>query len=230
LAAPAGRFRQRVLRADLNSLIDRTADIGRSCLSCGCRRNSYVCYRWSARVSFEIVMLTEREHELGELTARADQARAGSGGVVIVGGESGAGKTSFVETFLDRSPHHDRVLWGACDPLSTPRPLGPIHDLADHFEPATQNLLRDSDRPYEVFAAVFEELATRPSVLVIDDLQWADQATVDLLRFMLRRMGARVPWQSGLFATMRSERPIHCARCSATSPVPAMPRRCLCHR
>jgi DNA-binding CsgD family transcriptional regulator len=133
-------------------------------------------------------MLTEREHELAELTARADEARAGRGGVVIVCGESGAGKTSFVETFLERLPENGRVLWGACDPLATPRPLGPIHDLVDQFSPATQDVLRGSAHPHEIFAAVFSELTMQPSVLVIDDLHWADQATVDLLRFVLRRI------------------------------------------
>ncbi|CRZ13953.1 ATP-binding protein [Mycolicibacterium neworleansense] len=134
-------------------------------------------------------MLTERDREFAELTARAATARAGRGGVVIVSGESGCGKTSFVEAFVDRWPDGERVLWGACDPLSTPRPLGPIHDLACQYGPATQRLLRDSDRAYEIFAAVFEELRVTPSILVIDDMHWADQGTVDLLRYMLRRIG-----------------------------------------
>ena len=50
--------------------------------------------------------------------------------MVVVSGESGAGKTSFVEAFVDRWVTDERVLWGACDPLPTPRPLGPIHDVA----------------------------------------------------------------------------------------------------
>ncbi|CAN5636318.1 AAA family ATPase [soil metagenome] len=132
--------------------------------------------------------LIEREHQLREIGARADLARAGSGGVLLVCGESGAGKTSFVETFLDRWSHQERVLWGACDPLSTPRPLGPIHDLSDEFGPTTQKLLRDTEQPYDIFSAVFEELRSQPTVLVVDDLHWADQGTVDLLRFVLRRI------------------------------------------
>ena len=132
--------------------------------------------------------LREREREFQEIAARAELARAGSGGVLIVCGESGAGKTSFVETFFERWPDQERVLWGACDPLATPRPLGPIHDLADQFKPSTQALLRDAQQPFDIFTAVFDELRTAPSVLVIDDLHWADQGTVDLLRFVLRRI------------------------------------------
>jgi DNA-binding CsgD family transcriptional regulator/GTPase SAR1 family protein len=134
------------------------------------------------------VVLTEREGELDQLVARADEARSGRGGVVVVCGESGAGKTSFVETFLDGWPRDERVLWGACDPLATPRPLGPIHDLAEQFEQETREVVRVSYHPYEIHGAVFSELATQPSVLFIDDLHWADQATVDLLRFVLRRI------------------------------------------
>ncbi|WP_156448376.1 AAA family ATPase, partial [Mycobacterium sp. NAZ190054] len=131
--------------------------------------------------------LTEREHELDQLAARGTAARTGRGGAVLVCGESGAGKTSFVETFVAGLPEGTRVLWGACDPLCTPRPLGPLHDLACRFGAATQRHLRDGDQPYDIFAAVFDDLRADPSVLVLDDLQWADQGTIDLLRFLLRR-------------------------------------------
>ena len=132
--------------------------------------------------------LTERDHELGELQARADDARVGRGGMVLVCGESGAGKTSFVEAFVERWVRDERVLWGACDPLPTPRPLGPIHDLAHRLAPATRAVLEQSDQPYDIFAAVYDDLRTAPSVLVLDDLHWADQGTIDLLRFVLRRV------------------------------------------
>ena len=133
------------------------------------------------------VTLTEREHQLDQLAKRAAHAYAGRGGAVLVCGESGAGKTSFVQEFVGGLADGQRVLWGACDPLSTPRPLGPLHDLAHEFSPATKELLHTSDQPYDIFVAVFEELRGRPTILVLDDLHWADQGTVDLLRFLLRR-------------------------------------------
>lgn len=131
--------------------------------------------------------LTEREHELDQLAARASAARAGRGGAVLVCGESGAGKTSFVEEFVGGLDDGTRVLWGACDPLSTPRPLGPLHDLADEFSGTTRELLLHGEAPYDIFVSVCEDLRNRPSVLVLDDLHWADQGTIDLLRFLLRR-------------------------------------------
>ena len=138
--------------------------------------------------NIKAVTLADRDHELGEIIARADDARAGRGGMLIVSGESGAGKTSFVETFVDRWVKDERVLWGACDPLSTPRPLGPVHDFAHLLAPATQTVLAESDQPYDIFAAVYDDLRVAPSVLVLDDLHWADQGTIDLLRFVLRRV------------------------------------------
>ncbi|CAN5458199.1 AAA family ATPase [soil metagenome] len=135
--------------------------------------------------------LTEREHELDQLAARAAAAHGGRGGAVMVCGESGAGKTSFVEAvanrYIERFGDRCRVLWGACDPLSTPRPLGPLHDLAHEFSTATHDLLGNGEQPYDIFASVFADLKTRPSILVLDDLHWADQGTIDLLRFLLRR-------------------------------------------
>jgi DNA-binding CsgD family transcriptional regulator len=134
------------------------------------------------------VRLTERDHELGELRARADDARAGRGRMVLLGGESGAGKTSLVEAFVEQWVRDERVLWGVCDPLPTPRPLGPIHDLAHRLAPATREVLEQGDQPYDIFAAVNDDLRTAPSVLVLDDLHWADHGTIDLLRFVLRRV------------------------------------------
>ena len=108
--------------------------------------------------------------------------------MLIVSGESGAGKTAFVESFVEDWVRDERVLWGVCDPLPTPRPLGPIRDVAHRLAPGTRTILEHSEQPYDIFAALHDDLCTAPSVLVIDDLQWADQATIDLLRFVLRRV------------------------------------------
>jgi DNA-binding CsgD family transcriptional regulator/tetratricopeptide (TPR) repeat protein len=134
------------------------------------------------------VKLIERGDELDRLQARADDARAGRGCMLIVSGESGAGKTAFVESFVEDWVRDERVLWGVCDPLPTPRPLGPIRDVAHRLAPGTRTVLEHSEQPYDIFTALHNDLCTAPSVLVIDDLQWADQATIDLLRFVLRRV------------------------------------------
>jgi DNA-binding CsgD family transcriptional regulator/tetratricopeptide (TPR) repeat protein len=134
------------------------------------------------------VGLLERDADLAVLAASWDRARLGRGCVAIVKGEPGAGKSALLRTFTD-GVDEVPVLWGACDPLTTPRPLGPFHDVADQLDDEARTRLRDARLPHEIFAAVFEHLRREPSILVIDDLHWADQGTIDLLRFLLRRIG-----------------------------------------
>ena len=109
----------------------------------------------------------------------------------MVSGESGAGKTVFVEEFLAGRTRDARVLSAMCDPLATPRPLGPIHDIADALTEGARQVLADAEHPYDIFDAVFTDLGAEPTILVIDDLHWADQGTIDLLRFVLRRIHRR---------------------------------------
>lgn len=74
--------------------------------------------------------LLEREHPLRSLSEYAAESRLGAGRLVLVAGEAGAGKTSLIDRFqADLSDV--RWLRAACDGLFTPRPLGPLHDLAE---------------------------------------------------------------------------------------------------
>jgi predicted ATPase len=73
--------------------------------------------------------LLERSSFLDALADYAAKARAGSGRLVLVSGESGIDKTALVEAFQAQL-HGARWLWGACDGLLTPRPLGPLFDIA----------------------------------------------------------------------------------------------------
>ncbi len=77
--------------------------------------------------------------------------------------------------------------WGMCDSLSTPRPLGPLRDVADELGPSVPALLRGTAAAqHEIFAAVLDALRSRPRVFVVEDLHWADEATLDLVRFLAR--------------------------------------------
>jgi DNA-binding CsgD family transcriptional regulator/tetratricopeptide (TPR) repeat protein len=136
--------------------------------------------------------LLERESALEILGGWFAEARAGRGRLVLVGGEAGVGKTALVEEFALGQRRSARVLWGACDPLTTPRPLGPLADVAPAAGGRLDQLLRD-EAPREVlFGALLEGLRdTRmATVLVVEDVHWADAATLDLLRFLARRIGA----------------------------------------
>lgn len=113
---------------------------------------------------------------------------SGGGKVVLVRGEAGIGKTSLVREFLNRHVDEAHVLSGSCDDLSTPQPLGPFWDLA-RKEPSLGEPLESGDR-LRVLAAVLELLSRslRPSILLIEDTHWADEATLDAIKYLGRRI------------------------------------------
>jgi predicted ATPase len=76
--------------------------------------------------------LLERESALASLAEYAAHARSGEGRLVFVSGEAGVGKSALVERLAADIPDA-RWAWGACDGLFTPRPLGPLFDLADQL-------------------------------------------------------------------------------------------------
>lgn len=138
--------------------------------------------------TIEKVIPVERDRELATLRDTWREAVLGRGGLILVHGEAGAGKTTLVQHFTDHMVDGVRVLWGACDPLATPRPLGPFHDMTAELSQATAGRLRDGTQPHDIFAAICDELREQPTLLVVDDLHWADQGTIDLLRYLLRRI------------------------------------------
>ena len=133
--------------------------------------------------------LLERAPLLEELSGVLAATAAG-GRVVLLAGEAGIGKSAVVKRFTERQPADTRSLLGACDPLLTPRALGPLHDIARQTGGRLAELL-DSGGPREaVFAAFLDQLAqpSRRQVVVVEDAHWADEATLDLLVFLGRRM------------------------------------------
>lgn len=113
------------------------------------------------------------------------------GRLAVVRGEAGIGKTTLTRTFCDRHRAAVRLLWGACDPLFTPRPLGPIRDVAETVGGPLLTSVRIGAQPYDVAADLFKDLrTTAPTVLVLEDLHWADEATLDVLRLLGRRVAA----------------------------------------
>ena len=126
--------------------------------------------------------LLERERELDVLAGALDAASAGTGSAVAVSGEPGAGKSALVEAVCS-SGHGLRVLRGGCDPLVTPRPLGPVRDLLADLRPL------DGASPLsEVCEVTYAALRSEPTVVVVEDLHWVDAASAEVLRFLLRRL------------------------------------------
>ena len=137
--------------------------------------------------------LLERSGQLRALgEALAAVASGGHGRIVLVAGEAGIGKTALLRRFCAGVDGSARVLWAGCDPLFTPRPLGPVLDLARAVAGEVAARAADGARPYDVAAALLRELAARPSVAVVEDVHWADEATLDVIRLAGRRV-ADVP-------------------------------------
>ena len=132
--------------------------------------------------------LLERDAELDCLESALHRAAGGTGSVVLVSGEAGIGKTSLVRAFA-RAHDHVRVLLGACDDLVTPRTLGPLRDAMRNRGGRLATALLGGDRD-AVLAALLAELedGSRPTVLVLEDVHWADDATLDVLRYIGRRV------------------------------------------
>ncbi|MFB7756702.1 AAA family ATPase, partial [Streptomyces sp. NPDC056121] len=136
--------------------------------------------------------LLERDSVLQDLAGHLQAAVSGPGRVALVRGEAGVGKTTMVHRLTQLADPHIRVLVGACDPLATPRPLGPLMDMAPRLGEAVHvaltGALAGTGRPSEVFDCLLADLRSHPSLLVIEDVHWADEATMDLLRYLARRL------------------------------------------
>jgi DNA-binding CsgD family transcriptional regulator/tetratricopeptide (TPR) repeat protein len=135
-------------------------------------------------------VLLERERELSALDECLEAVRHGAcGRIVLVSGEAGAGKTALLRRFSEECDRSVRVLWGGCDPLFTPSPLGPLFVIAEYAGGELEEVVQRGVLPHEVVAALARELqALAPTVLVLEDLHWGDEATLDVLRLLARRI------------------------------------------
>jgi DNA-binding CsgD family transcriptional regulator/tetratricopeptide (TPR) repeat protein len=136
--------------------------------------------------------LLERDRELAALDALLSETETDQGRIAIVSGEAGIGKTSLVERFLARARQAGRPalrsLWAACEALFTPRPLGPLYDIAQQTDSSLRALLDSGASRAALFASLLDELAQSRAVVVIEDIHWADESTLDLILFLARRI------------------------------------------
>ena len=119
-----------------------------------------------------------------------DQALTEGGRLALVSGEAGIGKTSLVGSFAASHGADARSLWGACEALFTPRPLGPVYDIA-HVTGGQllEQLSSDTDR-LTLLATLLDELGSEGTLAVVEDVHWADEATLDALKYVGRRIEA----------------------------------------
>lgn len=134
--------------------------------------------------------LLDREKELSELSALLERVKRGEGAVAALLGEAGIGKSSLARAFLDGAGPEVRTLKGFCDDLGIAEPLGVLRDLArETGVDLPENLVGSNDR-LRAFSLVFENVIgpPTPTVILVEDIHWADDATVDFLRYLTRRI------------------------------------------
>lgn len=140
------------------------------------------------------MLLVEREKPLARLNELVSGLHESHGLVVLLSGEAGIGKTSLLLELVEQlklKQSEDYILrWGACDPLDTPRVLGPLHDMYNHFGEQVQSQLTEDPSFAHLSRAILNELeqSIKPCVMVIEDVHWADNATLDLMKCLCRRI------------------------------------------
>lgn len=114
------------------------------------------------------------------------RAREGGGRLIAIAAEAGAGKTALTERFVSAHAKDARLYWGACENLSTPEVLLPLRDIA-RASGESLDFGADHIRAFEALLRLLSRDA-RPAILIIEDVHWADTATLDLIRFLARRI------------------------------------------
>ena len=159
-------------------------------------------------------MLIERGEQLAVLRDALAGAAAGHGRIVILSGEAGVGKTSLLREFAADSPTRAKYCWGGCEALFTPRPLGPLLDIAHALGPSIGSLVQSHSAPSDLFSAIGGWLGVpavalsgrqampRVNVLVFEDVHWADHLTLDFLKYLGRRIHA---WPALLVLSYRDD-------------------------
>jgi DNA-binding CsgD family transcriptional regulator len=134
--------------------------------------------------------LIERDNFLSALDSGFREAASGEGYSFFIMGEAGIGKTSLVKAFLKKTEEESIQYIGACDSLFTPRPLGPLYDLALQINEHWINQINSVSSRAELFSRFVQELTQKqkPVIIVFEDIHWADEATLDFVKFLARRI------------------------------------------
>src|ERR1700722_18848611 len=151
-----------------------------------------------------LMHLLERQDQLEVLNQCFQQARGASGKLVLIAGEAGFGKSSLVERFVSEHRREAWILWGACDALATPRALAAVYEIAAQTAIFSGRSVREDGPRDWLFRSLLEDLARpeRAAVVVLEDIHWADEATLDFLRYI----GQRILRTSAVFiATYRDD-------------------------
>jgi len=134
--------------------------------------------------------LIERDSFLHTLHTKFDSIRNSDGHCLLLSGEAGIGKTSLVRVFCNEVKNNCKILQGSCDALFTPRPLAPLYDIAWQMESDVMLRIKDKKDRAALFTSLLQELNIQkdPIVLIFEDIHWADEGTLDFIKFLARRI------------------------------------------
>jgi predicted ATPase/DNA-binding CsgD family transcriptional regulator len=134
--------------------------------------------------------LVERDGFLTMLRSHFEDVNEGEGRCVFVSGEAGIGKTSLIKAFCNEVKSKCNIYQGICDALFTPRPLAPLYDVLLQLGRSIPESNIDATNRTAFFTNFYQELNNRTEVnlVVFEDIHWADEATLDFIKFFARRI------------------------------------------
>ncbi|MDN3547563.1 helix-turn-helix transcriptional regulator [Mucilaginibacter aquaedulcis] len=133
--------------------------------------------------------LIERAGFLALLQAKFENVAEGEGHCIMISGEAGMGKTSLVRAFCRERKKDSSIYQGTCDALFSPRPLAPLYDIAWQLGTDLERGGRVADRA-GLFTRFLHEVSNQKqtTIIVFEDIHWADEATLDFIKFFARRI------------------------------------------
>ncbi|HZE83110.1 MAG TPA: AAA family ATPase, partial [Puia sp.] len=134
--------------------------------------------------------LIERAGFLASLQSKFEQVAEGEGHCILLSGEAGMGKTSLVRAFCKENKDDCKIYQGSCDALFTPRPLAPLHDIVWQIRSDLWPEGGEIADRIGFFTRLFHELGDQrgTTLIVFEDIHWADEATLDFIKFFARRI------------------------------------------
>lgn len=134
--------------------------------------------------------LLERTEFLASLEKIFEDIQLIEGHCVLISGEAGIGKTSLTKEFSRDKKIKSKVFTGTCDALFAPRPLGPLYDILMQMRVFDGEENKQANDRLFLFNRFLQEVSSnlKPTIIIIEDIHWADEATLDFIKFFARRI------------------------------------------